>query len=44
MGDRVRLRRPSEAEADIGEGGEWIAGAAGSGSRLPWSMVWFSTM
>jgi hypothetical protein len=36
--------RASEAEAGIGEGGEWIAGAAGSGSRLLWSMVWLSTM
>jgi hypothetical protein len=27
--------RASEAEAGIGEGGEWIAGAAGSGSPPP---------
>jgi hypothetical protein len=36
--------RASEAEAGIGEGGEWITGAAGSVPRLLWSMVRFSTM
>ena len=29
------MDRASKAEAGIGEGGEWIAGAAGSGSPPP---------
>jgi hypothetical protein len=38
-GDKRRsvplVERASKAEAGIGEGGEWIAGAAGSGSPPP---------
>jgi hypothetical protein len=34
-GTKTLVDMASEAEAGIGEGGEWIAGAAGSGSPPP---------